>query len=177
MEGIGVSCFLHLSFNKSNEYIMSCFLKTICIVFFLMFCIIGNAQKVDSKVLNHLDLLNSQRANQGGGDIFIEQIGERNTVQTILSNSETFINLIQIGADNVLSVSDNSEDLKLTVLQNGTNNKISKYGLYALKEFSAVFIQNGENQNLDIFGSNELSKNMKVEMQGLGQSIVIRNFN
>ena len=125
---------------------MSCFFKTICIVFFLMFSIIGKAQ-------------------------------DRNTVQTILSSSETSINLSQIGAGNVINVSDNSENLKLTVLQNGTNNQISKYGLYALKEFSAVLIQNGEYQNLDIFGSNELSKNMKVEMQGLGQSIVIRNFN
>ena len=156
---------------------MSCFFKTICIVFFLMFSIIGKAQKVGPKVLNQLDLLSSQRANQSAGDIFIEQIGERNTVQTILSSSETSINLSQIGAGNVINVSDNSENLKLTVLQNGTNNQISKYGLYALKEFSAVLIQNGEHQNLDIFGSNELSKNMKVEMQGLGQSIVIRNFN
>ena len=43
-----------------------------------MFSIIGKAQEVGPKVLNQLDLLSSQRANQSAGDIFIEQIGDTN---------------------------------------------------------------------------------------------------
>lgn len=109
-------------------------------------------------------------------NVFITQIGDDNEV-----HSETFSNgrniyYVQIGDYNIVDLNVRSENINESIFQRGNNNVVFDINGFKNEIHSIDVRQNGDNQNLTLFGSNSISEKLKVFMEGQNQTIVIRSF-
>ncbi len=109
--------------------------------------------------------------------VFISQIGDNNTISSVVNSSNTDISLVQLGDNNGIFSSIKALSLEQNIVQNGNNNTFTSSNYYMTKEYDVQVSQNGNNQNLTLFGQNSISEKLKVNMQGEGQTVIVRNFN
>jgi len=108
--------------------------------------------------------------------VFITQVGDDNDVISTTKSFESSITILQNGTENNTFLNIDSKKIEQTVIQNGNNNNYLDYSPYESLERNATINQTGNNQNLTMYGNNTLSQNIRISMQGQGQSIIIRNF-
>ncbi len=115
--------------------------------------------------------------NQADTSVMISQVGSNNEITANTQSTSGSVALIQQGDDNTTYTDVSATELQTTVIQNGNNNNYLNFNVFT-KDFSeTTVIQNGNNQNLIRHGGNALSDKLKVNMQGQGQSVIIRSFN
>ncbi|WP_271424245.1 hypothetical protein [Aequorivita sinensis] len=108
--------------------------------------------------------------------VFVQQIGNDNTVFSITKSNQSDVRLFQIGNRNDIGVFVSADKISEEVLQIGDNHSFTdisgnKNGLHA-----ANVVQFGANQNLIRLGSqNSMSDKMMVTMKGRNQTVIIRN--
>ena len=73
------------------------------------------------------------------------------------------LNIKQIGNYNNLNLNLKGEFIKVDIVQNGDNN------------VNMELVQQGNNQNIQNYGSNSISENMKVIQSGNGAAVIIIN--
>jgi hypothetical protein len=112
-----------------------------------------------------------------GNTIFIQQIGDDNTTSSNTRSKANQMNLSQFGDDNTIYLDISADIIDERVLQKGDNNYFYDFSPYDTKFHSAEVVQKGNNQNITFFGGNSISEKLKVNMQGDGKTIIVRNFN
>ncbi len=108
--------------------------------------------------------------------VFIEQIGNYNNINSVVSSDKSKVNLFQIGNYNEINYTVSALYINDFVLQYGNNNSFSIHSFRENTYQSIEVIQNGENQNLTWLGANLISENLKITMQGYSQSLTVLNY-
>lgn len=108
-------------------------------------------------------------------NIYIQQIGNKNDIVSNTKSVYSDVGLFQKGNNNEILLDITAGAIKENVLQTGINNSVIDLNSKgSLLHTTAVF-QKGANQNLIMLGSNSISDNMIISMQGKNQTILIRN--
>ena len=108
--------------------------------------------------------------------VFIRQIGNRNLSDITVSSNNAISSINQVGNNNKSYIDLNTSELATVVLQLGNNNRIAHQNYFRENSIINTIEQQGNNQNLEISGSNSLLENMQIQMRGDSQSIIIRSF-
>ncbi len=119
---------------------------------------------------------NPSALSEVNSQIYISQVGAYNTNQTSVSSPDYRINYTQSGYENEILIVDGAFGNSLKINQYGLRNTVSKFNLNTFAIINTSVIQQGENQDLTIFGENSISQAMKIRMTGENQSLTIRNF-
>lgn len=105
----------------------------------------------------------------------IQQIGSFNTFYADIKSNESKVSVVQNGVDNKAYLSKNVKSVVQNVLQEGQHNTIDDFSLYSNYDVNMELIQQGDNQNIHNYGTNSISKNMKVIQSGNGASVILIN--
>ena len=87
----------------------------------------------------------------------------------------TDITVLQEGDYNNVIVNVNQEN-KQSLIQKGNNNNFEYYTYYNNIESFINVKQSGDNNDIQIFGQNNISKNMKIDQNTSDQTIIIMNY-
>ncbi|MEZ0005050.1 hypothetical protein ABH942_000393 [Flavobacterium sp. 28YEA47A] len=109
------------------------------------------------------------------GDILVQQIGDYNLFNANLKANEVNVSVLQNGNDNAISLSKQANTITQNIVQSGKNNGIQDFTYYTKYDVNTHMIQQGNNQNIQNYGTNSLSKDMKVTQSGNGSSVIILN--
>lgn len=109
--------------------------------------------------------------------IYIQQIGANNTISTNIHAENSELQLVQNGNSNSFAIDITARNVIHNTVQNGNNNFLMEYGNATNLNLERSIIQNGDNQGVVIFGSNALTNDIKLNIQGSSKTITIRNFN
>lgn len=119
--------------------------------------------------------INSNDVVNNSNDIYIQQIGNYNHLNSYTNSIRSKINLVQIGNNNGIQLGINSTLINETVIQKGNQHLFFDYSLKKTMLHSANVIQIGNNQRLFWQGANSISEKMLITMKGNNQAIFIRN--
>jgi len=111
-----------------------------------------------------------------GNQIFIEQIGANNNIDTYTSSESSDLELFQYGNSNNISFMIDAKNLDGTIIQNGNNNNAFDFTVNANQDVSANLLQQGDNLHFERYGANSISNNLKIIQTGETRSIIVRNF-
>ncbi len=135
----------------------------------------------NASALSFISSQNQQtaRSNQAatGSSVFINQIGSNNEAQVKVNAANSFVNLLQNGLSNLMLVDVTAAEINQNLTQNGESNRFYNFSNNPSAIQNMEILQNGINQDITIFGSNSLSENIKINMQGSDRSLIVRNFN
>lgn len=127
----------------------------------------------NSKKSNDKDVFNLQNNVDKG--ILIQQIGNFDEVNIKLKSKEINVSILQNGNNNNLNLYNNANRIQQNIIQEGARNKILDYTIFTNYTINTEFIQQGDNQSIQNFGTNSISRNMKIIQSGNGASVVIVN--
>lgn len=105
----------------------------------------------------------------------MQQIGNYNTFMAELKSNNSDVSVIQKGNNNTVLIDKQGNSIDLKVLQQGNYNIIHDFSTYSQYELKSEFIQNGNNQTINNFGSNSISRDLKVIQSGNGASVILIN--
>ncbi len=111
-----------------------------------------------------------------GNQIFLEQIGDDNSIGVHITSERRNINLIQNGNENYINLTSNVKSVSADVVQNGNNNFLMDDVFGVSQDISLQLKQNGDNLHFERHGSNSIGDNLKFEINGNSKAIIIRNF-
>ncbi|MDM1398120.1 hypothetical protein HX049_13170 [Myroides odoratimimus] len=128
-------------------------------------------------LINQNTIRNDKSNLQDQKQIYITQIGDENIIaSTLINSSSSDIKYTQIGNQNSIDVLTTSQESKQTIDQIGDQNKYSHYNYNSTKVENINIIQKGNNQNIDVFGQNTMSQDLKITIIGSDKSLIIRNY-
>ncbi len=107
--------------------------------------------------------------------IYIEQIGDYNSVKTNLKSENTAVFISQKGNENEIIFEKQARSIQARIVQEGQNNSIRDYASRTPYEVNMDFVQRDNNQSIQSYGTNSISKEMKVSQSGNGASVLIIN--
>jgi hypothetical protein len=107
--------------------------------------------------------------------IMIQQIGDFNAINANFRSSTVNFSVVQNGDENLINISKEANSINQAVLQQGSNNTISDFTYYTTYDVNMQMVQQGDNQNIQNYGTNSLSKDMKITQTGNGAEIIIIN--
>lgn len=111
---------------------------------------------------------------QSGG-LNIKQIGDYNNLNLNIKGEFIKVDIVQNGDSNLLELDKETNTITQKVIQDGQNNSIKDLSMYANNNVNMELIQQGDNQNIQNYGTNSISENMKVIQSGNGASVIIIN--
>ena len=185
--------FTNFNPNRENQTMGANTFKnniTLFALIFMGFCqIFGQSENNEddsSSLVTRLGPENLQHVSQvqpldlsttTSNSIFIQQIGSNNTSAVNIQAINKEINIIQNGNANRANIDLATKTVTHNLLQNGNNNFLLEYGNTPNLDLERNIIQNGNDQGVVIFGSNSLTDNIILNLQGSSKTITIRNFN
>jgi minor curlin subunit len=119
------------------------------------------------------DIPNKNSVHSAG--LNIQQIGNYNDLNINMRGEYVRVDIIQKGDSNQLEIDKEANSIKQKIVQVGQNNSIIDLSIYANNNVNMELTQQGNNQNIQNFGSNSISENMKVLQSGNGASAIIIN--
>lgn len=125
-----------------------------------------------------LNFQNSKKNNdlQVDNQIFIQQIGQANTIEANTSSGNKDLKLIQYGNRNYISFQSNAEKLQGAIVQKGDNNTSFDFSMNPGQDISTDVLQQGNNLHFERYGSNSIGNDLKFIQTGDTKSIIVRNF-
>jgi len=107
----------------------------------------------------------------------INQIGNYNTVAVNIKAQSVDLDILQYGDENTFQLDNQVDNFKQKVVQVGQKNTIRDVSRHTNTgiDVNMEFIQKGNNQNIHNYGTNSMSKDMKVIQKGDGASVFIIN--
>lgn len=120
---------------------------------------------------------NSERNFQQNSSLNINQIGNYNTVDVNIKAQSADLDILQYGDENTFQLDSQGNNFKQRVVQQGQKNTIKDVSRLTNSgiDVNMEFIQKGNNQNIHNYGTNSMSKDMKVIQKGNGASVLIIN--
>lgn len=156
--------------------------KSIVAISIFMMSFFGFGQELEEAVIYQLNntsikQLQLPATQTENSSIFILQVGTDNIIETSANSTDIELAMNQNGSNNVIRMVDNADRINVSVTQNGDQNTFTKYNFFNNTIVNSSFIQNGNNQDINVFGENSISETMKITMTGDGHSLIVRNFN
>jgi minor curlin subunit len=108
-------------------------------------------------------------------DVQLQQIGNHNTFNTQLKAKKVAVEVVQKGSNNSVYLNKFAKSIDQKIFQIGNNNTVFDYSTYTNLEIKTEFVQQGNNQTIMSFGSNSISRDLKIEQSGKGSSLVLIN--
>jgi hypothetical protein len=127
---------------------------------------------INKKSTDQLQLEQVKQFSQG---VIIQQIGDYNTARAEVDASKINVSVFQKGDFNELSLVKDAKTISQNIVQQGKNNSISDYSFRTNLDIKTEMIQNGNDQKIQSYGSNSISKDMKITQTGNGASVIILN--
>ncbi len=110
--------------------------------------------------------------------VFIEQIGNNNVLNANTNSDTSDLNFSQRGESNSIFLDISvANDIQQDILQQGDKNQFFNITTNPFGSHSAEIIQNGNNQDITLYGNNSISDKIKINMQGNDRSVIVRSFN
>lgn len=109
-------------------------------------------------------------------NVFIQQIGNKNSINANIQSEFIDLQLFQTGSGNHINLEETSLEVSKKITQIGNDNTIMDMSFNPLMSTNLELIQEGNDLNFERFGSNELSNNLKFKMTGTSKTILIRSF-
>ncbi|WP_410485566.1 hypothetical protein [Spongiivirga sp. MCCC 1A20706] len=108
--------------------------------------------------------------------VFIEQAGIANFTQ-INSSGLNAISVLQEGDNNFVSIDTGNVSLVESIVQRGSNNSITaSYGTYNSAPVNSQIMQEGVGLSVLRIGTNSITENLKINMEGSGREVIIRSY-
>ncbi|MFC5044428.1 hypothetical protein ACFSTE_14765 [Aquimarina hainanensis] len=130
----------------------------------------------DFVVFSQADQLRQYTNSQQTNAVFIQQIGDKNTILSNIQSNSSLISIVQKGNENDISIREQADRTEKELTQLGNRNSIEEIGFNAGLVTKSEVLQQGSELKFRRYGSNSLSKDMKVKMTGTDKTIIIRNF-
>lgn len=154
-------------------------LKKIVIIFILL---IGSP-KVNSQenTLTEIAIINQKidykltatiSQNQTNNAI-ITQIGNQNHNQNTIIANQSIIQVYQNGHFNLTDIYRVENEVNEYIIQNGNGNSINEMSIGNYNIIDNQYIQNGNNNRITSFGSNSISENLKIQINGNNAAIIV----
>lgn len=149
--------------RKSN-HIFSFFLGLFTLMFFDV-----NAQQTneDTYIINQYFQLNKDAT------IILENKMPTNSNKII--SQDSFVNLQQVGNYNVIDIKQKGNDSE-AVNQLGNKNYYSFINYYNNSPLNLNILQQGNSNNLQIYGQNSIIENMSIVQKSNFKTIIIKNY-
>lgn len=125
---------------------------------------------------NSLEQDRQGQANFQNNEVFIQQIGNGNNINSQVSAEKRTLNYTQLGDYNSINVKVNAEKIQQNIIQNGNANNVFDFSNAPSQEVSLNLSQNGNNLHFERYGSNSIGDKLEFNMTGNSKSIIIRNF-
>lgn len=125
--------------------------------------------------ISKTDATSNTRNLSTSNNVYVQQIGNDNNIVSNTRSIYSDISLFQNGNNNEVLFDITAGCIKENVLQTGINNSVIDINTKGYLLHTAVVFQKGANQNLIMLGSNSISNNMIISMQGKNQTILVRN--
>ena len=162
---VGISLVLFCSFLKAQESQIEASNLAVLMM----------SSGSDNSLLANDGLSNMPNLDVSG--IQIEQMGAHNQVKAGMGNKADRITINQIGSSNTALLDFKSLRMDEKLVQKGDHNFFKEYANGKNLNLERNINQIGNRQNVVIYGSNSLTKNLKVNLQGNATGVTIRNFN
>ncbi|NER18503.1 hypothetical protein [Spongiivirga citrea] len=108
--------------------------------------------------------------------VFIQQTGLAN-FSKISSSGNNAISVTQNGDNNYVSLDTGNVSLIENIVQLGNNNSVtSSYGTYTASQVNSQIFQDGVGLSVLRIGTNSITENLKINMEGTGREIIIRSY-
>ena len=105
----------------------------------------------------------------------ITQIGNQNWNQNTIIANQSNLQVYQNGHYNTTAIYRMENEVNEFIFQNGNNNSINEMVLGSYNSTNNHLIQNGNNNRITSFGSNSISEDLKIQINGNNTSIIIIN--
>ena len=105
----------------------------------------------------------------------ITQIGNQNHNQNTVIANQSFIQVYQNGHFNSTDIYRVEAEVNEFILQNGNGNTIHEMSIGNYNTIDNKYIQNGDNNRITSFGSNTISENLKIQINGNNASVIVIN--
>lgn len=138
----------------------------------------SNYQEALSENLRVLSQINASESARivNGNNVFIQQIGQHNYVDTYLKADNAQLNIRQEGGFNSVEIQEVSKNIYKDINQIGFDNEIKDTSFNPTQNTQLELNQIGDNLSFERIGTNELTKNLKFTMTGANKSIIVRSF-
>lgn len=123
--------------------------------------------------LNYNQLLNDRTSINQQNVVFIQQIGNFNSVFSQTQTQSSNLELIQNGDYNSILLDINAPKLDARVHQNGDNNLVLDYIYYSNLNVKLNAIQKGNNLSINRIGVNSLSNKLQLVQEGSFKTITV----
>ena len=129
----------------------------------------GTAQQTDDNtyIINQYFQLNKDAS------LILENKVPTNNNKII--SQDNFVNLKQVGDRNVIDIKQNSNNTEV-VNQIGNKNYYSFINYYNNSPVNLKILQQGNSNNLQVYGQNSLIENMSIVQKSNFKTIIIKNF-
>ncbi len=154
-------------------------LKKIVIIFILL---IGSPKVISQEnTLTEIAIINQNvdykltatiSQNQTNNAI-ITQIGNQNHNQNTIIANQSIIQVYQNGHFNLTDIYRVENEVNEYIIQNGSGNSINEMSIGNYNTIDNQYIQNGNNNRITSFGSNSISENLKIQINGNNAAIIV----
>lgn len=161
-------------------YLVSTFIIGIC------FPAVAQEKNPVLQVIEHKGQLLIQQAQrdlanqtilQQDNSIAVLQIGHQNTLNTTIQANTSDLSYHQQGSYNEIDIASTANAINHNIYQYGDYNSFDSYSNNPSSQQTLELIQQGNKQEVSIFGENSMSKDMKITIEGNDKTLIIRNFN
>lgn len=116
-------------------------------------------------------------ANTSGDNlVYIQQTQDNNIIYSNISAETSDVQIFQDGNLNYVQMNITAKSVFQDVTQAGDRNTYFIDTSLPGKSHSAEVLQQGDQTTVEIYGNNSLSEEMKINVQGNGASVIVRNF-
>ncbi len=105
--------------------------------------------------------------------ITITQIGNQNINQNTIIANQSNIQVYQNGHFNSTDIYRVETEVNEFLYQNGNRNTIHEMSVGNYNTIENQYIQNGDNNRITSFGSNSISENLKIQINGNNTSVIV----
>lgn len=154
-------------------------LKKIVVIFILL---IGSPKVISQEnTLTEIAIINQNvdykltatiSQNQTNNAI-ITQIGNQNHNQNTIIANHSIIQVYQNGHFNLTDIYRVENEVNEYIIQNGNGNSINEMSIGNYNTIDNQYIQNGNNNRITSFGSNSISENLKIQINGNNAAIIV----
>ena len=154
-------------------------LKKIVVIFILL---IGSPKVISQEnTLTEIAIINQNvdykltatiSQNQTNNAI-ITQIGNQNHNQNTIIANQSIIQVYQNGHFNLTDIYRVENEVNEYIIQNGSGNSINEMSIGNYNTIDNQYIQNGNNNRITSFGSNSISENLKIQINGNNAAIIV----
>ena len=114
--------------------------------------------------------------NSNGNNVYIQQIGQGNIINSSISSSDAMVNLDQRGDENEISLNVNAGKVEYNVVQTGNNNYLQDHTFKPQETAQLNLRQEGNENEVIKYGANSITNKMEFNIEGNSKLLIIRSF-